>query len=119
MVTSRRLIAGILVVAVGAILYLTFPAVSYVFASTPTEFTAENWRGAHKYRREVMAKDFIQRKLFKDIDRDGIIRLLGEPDSKANDRLTYFVEVTAADYMALSIKFDAKGSVLNAYVHQT
>jgi hypothetical protein len=56
MIILKRLFNAALLIFMGWILYLTYPAWSSLFASTPTTFTQENWRDAHQYRREMMAR---------------------------------------------------------------
>lgn len=115
----KRLLAASFAGFVGFMLYVTFPAWSSLFASTPATFTSENWQGAHKYRREVMAKDFLDRHPYSGMPQDAVIRLLGKPDQQSAGKLHYFVAITAADYMALTFELDGAGRVARAYLHQT
>lgn len=119
MVFLRRLIAVAFLGLAGLTLYVTFPAWSALFASTPTTFTPDNWLDAHKYRREVMAKDFLSRHPYTGMHRDAVIKLLNKPDYQTPGKLHYFVAITVADYIALTFEFDSDGRVTKAYLHQT
>jgi hypothetical protein len=119
MVFLKRLLAAALLSFIGFIVYVTFPAWSSMFASTPTTFTTENWHGAHKYRREVMAKEFLDRHPYVGMSQDEVIQLLGKPDYQSVGKLHYFVALTAADYIALSFELDSDHRVVKAYLHQT
>ena len=119
MAILTRLIAAVFAGFVGLMLYVTFPAWSSLFASTPTAFTPDNWLGAHKYRRDAMAVDFLDRHLSPGMHREALIELLGKPDHQAPGMLDYFVAITAADYMALAFEFDGEGRVTKAYLTQT
>ena len=119
MAILQKFVAPAFLGFVGMILYVTFPAWSSLFASTPTVFTLDNWQGAHKYRREVMAKDFLDHHPFIGMHQETMIQLLGKPDHQAPGRLSYFVAITAADYMALTFEFDSVGRVSKAYLRQT
>lgn len=103
----------------GFLLVVTFPAWSSLFASTPSTFTPEAWREAHQYRREVMARDFMDRHAFVGSPHADIERMLGKPDFQENNRIHYVVAITAADYMLLTIEFDAFGRTVKAYLHQS
>jgi hypothetical protein len=103
----------------GFLLFVTYPAWSSLFASTPMTFTTEAWRDAHKYLREVMAKDFMDRQPFIGLPRPEIDRMLGKPDYQGNNRIDYVVAITAADYMLLTIEFDENGRAKKAYLHQS
>ncbi len=119
MTILKRSIAAVLVGFVGLMLYVTFPAWSSFFASTPTAFTPDNWLGAHKYRRDVMARDFLDHHPYTGMHQEAVIHLLGKPDQQAPGRLHYFVALTAADYMTLTFEFDSEGRVTKAYLRQT
>ena len=119
MAILKRLIAAAFVGFVGLMLYVTFPAWSSLFALTPPAVTPDNWLGAHKYRRDVMAKDFLDRHPYTGMHREAVIQLLGKPDHQAPGKLDYFVATTAADYMALTFEFDGEGRVAKAYLRQT
>jgi hypothetical protein len=103
----------------GFLLVVTFPAWSSLFSSTPTSFTPEAWHDAHQYRREVMARDFMDRQAFIGSVRKDIEGMLGKPDYQDNNRIHYVVAITAADYMLLTFEFDASGRALKAYLHQS
>ena len=119
MAILKRLIAAVFAGFIGIMLYETFPAWSSLLASTPTAFTSDNWLGAHKYRRDAMAVDFLDRHLYTGMRREALIELLGKPDHQAPGKLLYFVAITAADYMALAFEFDSEGRVTKAYLRQT
>jgi hypothetical protein len=107
-------------VAAGTFLmYATFPEWSSLLASAPDRFTAEAWRSAHRYRRAAMARDFLERYPVIGMDREAVIRLLGPPERGTATHSDYTVALTAADYLVLTLEFDAAGRVIRAYVRQT
>jgi hypothetical protein len=119
MIFLKRLFSAVLLILMCWILYVTFPVWSSIFASTSTTFTPENWRNAHMYRREVMARDFLDRHPHVGMPQEVITHLLGRPDQQSAGALHYFVAITAADYIALSFEIDGDGCVVKAYLRQT
>lgn len=107
-------------VAAGAfLLYATFPEWSSLLASAPPRFTPEAWRSVHRYRREAMARDFIERYPVIGMGREVVVGLLGQPERGNATRIEYTVALTAADYLVLTIEFEGTGQVIRAYVRQT
>ncbi len=115
----KILIGAIGIGFAGFLFFVTYPSWSSLFASTPMTFTPEAWRDAHKYRREVMAKDLMDRQPLIGMPRPELERMLGKPDYQHDDRIDYFVAITAADYMLLTIQFDQDGRAKKAYLHQS
>lgn len=115
----KRLLGAALLGFIAWVLYLTFPEWSSIFASTPATFSAENWQGAHKYRREMMAKDFLARSRYVGMRREDILKLLGKPEQQSDHELHYFVALTIADYMVLTFEIDEGGRVVKAHLRQS
>ncbi|MDT3735915.1 MAG: hypothetical protein ROZ00_06810 [Denitratisoma sp.] len=115
----KRLLGAALLGFIVWVLYLTFPEWSSIFASAPATFSAENWQGAHKYRREAMARDILERSLYVGMRREDVLKLLGKPEQQSDRALHYFVALTAADYMVLTFEIDEGGRVAKAYLRQS
>ncbi len=115
----KLLIGAVGIGFIGFLLVVTFPAWSSLFASTPTTFTPEAWRDAHKYRREVMAKDFIARQHYTGLFRPDIEKLLGKPEYQGHNRIDYVVAITTADYILLTIQFDDDGRAKKVHLRQS
>lgn len=119
MIYLKRLIGVTLLSFASWILFSTFPAWTSIFASTPTTFSPEAWHAANKYRRNVMAQDFLERHHHVGMSREVVIQLLGKPDQESTGKLHYFVALTAADYIALTFDLDQEGRIIKAYLRQT
>lgn len=115
----RFLLAVLGIGFIGFMLFVTYPAWSSLFASTPTTFSQEAWRNAHKFRKEAMAVDFMDRQPFIGSHRPEIEAMLGKPDYQGNNRIDYVVAITIADYMLITIEFDSADRAVKAYLRQS
>lgn len=109
----------ILSLLVGFFIFVNYPYWSTVFYSSYSEFTSENWTKSHKFKRLVIAEDFLQKKSVKNLNRARVIMLLGKPDIDYGHRMGYFLSITTADFMMLSFIFDKNEQVVKAFIHQT
>lgn len=97
----------------------TYPYWSSLFASTPQTFSEEDWRDANRFRRRVMAQDFLNRYANVAMNKDQVTNLLGEPDIRDPNGFHYVVALTAGDYILLTFHVDSDGRILKADLHQS
>lgn len=98
---------------------VSYPYWSVLFAPTLTVFSPQNWQAAHHYRRLALARDLLGKHSPVGMSKDEVIALLGAPDQNTPQSLTYLLELTIADFMALSFRLDEHGKVVKAFIHQT
>ena len=96
-----------------------YPYWSMVFYPNYSKFTSENWHASHKYQRLEMAKDYINNPSIQGSNQQQVIKQLGKPDIIGKDRMSYYLSITAADYMLLFFIFDQNNHVIKVFIHQS
>jgi len=99
--------------------YISNPYWSGYLEEAYKDFTVENWSKANEHQRLYMAEDFLKKYPIDNMDKQEVVKLLGEPNQSSGSRLDYVLALTLADYMMLSFELDAGGKVLKAYIHES
>jgi len=101
------------------IIVISYPYWSILFYPNFTQFTSENWHASHKYKRLDMARDYLNNKSLQVSNHQQVIKQFGKPDIIGKNRVSYFLSLTAADYMLLSFIFDKNKYVIKVFIYQS